>query len=165
MIFFGITLALVIAVLLWYAIKGREWLKTKPWAESFFAWIEPFEIALYRKSETILVGRLLWVGGLFVTFYDSVAVFASSLDLTPVTTRIFDWLSIPADMRGLTVSAFLGILGLLMNRLRNRTSRPIELVAVSDKAAADNPRVAEAIAMADVTKTEAVNVVADAKAA
>jgi hypothetical protein len=162
---FGITLAVILVALIWYALKGREWLKTKPWAVKFFAWIEPFEIALYKKSETILVGRLLWVGGLFVTFYDSIAVFASSLDLTPITTRVFDWLNIPPDMRGLTVSALAGILGLLINRLRSRVSKPLELVSVPDKTAAENPKVAEAIAMADATKEEAVNVVADAKVA
>jgi hypothetical protein len=161
---FGITLALILAALVWYAIKGRAWLKTKPWAVKFFAWIEPVELALFKKSETILVGRLLWVGGIFVTLYDSVAVFASSLDLTPVTTRIFDALSIPQDMRGLTVSAFFAILGLLINRLRAKVSQPLELTAISDKDVAANPKVAEAIAMADATKAEAVNVVADAKA-
>lgn len=163
MIVFGITLAVLLALLLWYAIKGREWLKSKTWAAGFFSWIEPFEIALFKKSETILVGRLLWAGGLFVTFYDAIAVFASSLDLTPVTTRVFDWLSIPQDMRGLTVSAFLGALGLLINRLRNRTSKPIELVAVADKDI--TPKVAEAVAMAEATKDEAVAVVNDARAA
>ena len=159
----GITLAILIAILIWYALRGRAWLKTKPWAQPFFSWIEPVEIALFKKSETILVGRLLWVGGLLVTSYDGIAVFASSLDLTPVTTRIFDALHIPPDMRGLTVTAFLGMIGLLMNWLRKRVTLPIEIVAVADKDV--TPKVAEAIAVADQTKVEAVAAVAEAKAA
>jgi hypothetical protein len=161
---FLLIVALIVALLFIYALVVRPWLKTKPWTAGFFAKIDSLELVLFKKSETILVGRLLWVGGLFVTFYDGIATFVQSLDITPITTRIFDYLSIPPDMRNLSVTAFVGILGLLINKLRNATTKPIELVAVSDKAVAANPKVAEAIAMADATKTEAVNVVADAKA-
>ena len=156
--------ALVVALLFLYALVLRPWLKTKPWAAGFFAKLDEIELALFKKSETILVGRLLWIGGLFVTFYDGIAVFVSSLDITPLTTRVFDYLHIPPDMRSLSASAFIGILGLLINWLRKTASKPLELVAVSEKDMAANPRVAEAIAMADSTKTEAVNVVANSKA-
>jgi len=137
---------------------GRPWLKTKPAAMGFFSWIEPVEIALFRKSETILMGRLLSFGAGIVTLYDVVAVWASSLDLTPVTTRLFDAVHVPVDMRGVVWSGFVALLGLLMTWLRKRTTMPVELVAIPDKLV--TPRVAEAIAMADQTKTEAVNVVA-----
>lgn len=125
-------LAAILAVIVWYALAGRAWLKKQAWANSFFAWIEPLETALYKKSETILMGRLLWAGSLFVTAYDSIAVFASSLDLTPITTRLFDWLSIPPDMRGLTISAFIGIIGLMINRLRRTVTKPLDQVAAPD---------------------------------
>lgn len=155
----------VLALLLWYALRGRAWLQEKAWAKGFFAWIEPIEIALFKKSETILIGRLLWLGGLIVTFYDGLAVFARSLDLTPLTTRIFDLAHVPLDMRGMVTAALVTALGYLINWLRKRVTKPVELVAVPDKVAAENPKVAEAIAMADATKTEAVAVVAEAKAA
>lgn len=166
---FLIILIVLALLLIWYALWGRSWLKSRPWAAGFFAWIEPIEIALFKKSETILIGRLLWVGGFLVTAYDGLAVFASSMDLTPLTTRIFDTLHVPPDMRGLTVTAFLAAVGLVMNRLRSRVSKPLELVALSDQAVAESPKLAEAVAMADATKIEAVAVatakVEEAKAA
>ncbi|BBB99411.1 hypothetical protein [Bradyrhizobium elkanii] len=153
--------AIIFAVLVWYALVGRQWLKSKPWAAGFFSWIEPLELSAFKKSETILVGRLLWAGGLFVTFYDSLATFAQSLDLTPLTTRVFDWLQVPPDMRSLSMSAFIGILGLLINRLRKTTTKPLELVAVPD--AKLPPAAAQAVAQAEVAKEAAVQAVAEAK--
>jgi hypothetical protein len=152
------TIAILIAL---YAIWGRPWLKKQPWAQKFFAWVDPLELALFKKSETILMGRLLWVGGLIVTAYDGLAVFVHSLDLTPLTTRIFDWLQIPPDMRNLSVTAFIGIMGLLINRLRKTTTKPLELVAVP--AAAVTPAVAQSMAAAEEAKQEAVQAVAGAK--
>lgn len=156
-----IILALITGLLLWYAMRGRSWLKSKSWAQGFFAWIEPIEIALYKKSETLLFGRLLWFGGALVTGYDMLAVFASSLDLTPLTARALS--GIPEDMRGLVVSAAFAGIGLVISWLRKRVTQPIEIVSIADKDV--TPKVAEAIAMADQTKVEAVAAVADAKAA
>lgn len=153
-----ITVFILIAV---YAIWGRPWLKNQPWAQGFFAAAEPFEIALFKKSETILIGRLLWIGGLLVTFYDGLAVFVHSLDITPVTTRIFDWLQIPPDMRNLTATAIIGIIGLMINRLRKTTTKPLELVSVP--AAKITPEVASTMAAAEEAKQEAVQAVVEAR--
>ncbi|MCW2112466.1 hypothetical protein QIH87_14315 [Bradyrhizobium elkanii] len=156
-----LVLALIVALGFLYALVLRPWLKNQAWAQSFFTWVDPIELALFKKSETILVGRLLWVGGLFVTFYDAAATFVHSLDLTPLTTRVFDWLQIPPDMRSLSMSAFIGILGLLINRLRKTTTKPLELVAVPD--AKLPPAAAQAVAQAEVAKEAAVQAVAEAK--
>jgi hypothetical protein len=161
MTIFLLVLALIVALAFLYALVLRPWLKKQPWAEGFFTAIEPFEIALFKKSETILVGRLLWVGGLIVTFYDGLAVFIHSLDITPVTTRIFDWLQIPADMRNLTATAFIGIIGLIISRLRKTTTKPLELVAVPK--AKVTPAAAQAMAKAEVAKEQAVQAVAEVK--
>jgi H+/Cl- antiporter ClcA len=161
MLFFWIVLAVIVAALVWYALAGRAWLKKQPWAQSFFSWIEPLELALFKKSETILIGRVLWVGGLFVTAYDTVALFIGSLDLTPLTTRVFDWLQIPPDMRNLSVTAFIGIIGLLINWLRKRTTKPLELVATSESSM--TPGASIAVAKADVAKDQAVQAVEEAK--
>lgn len=158
----GILVAIFVLVLV-YAIWGRPWLKKQPWAQRFFAAIDPLELALFQKSETILMGRLLWVGGLIVTLYDALATFVHTLDLTPVTTRVFDWLQIPPDMRNLTVTAFVGIIGLLINRLRKTTTKPLELVAVP--AQAFTPQVAQTMAEAEEAKQQAVQAVEQAKAA
>lgn len=155
------TLAITAVLAILYAVV-RSWLKRQPWTAKFFAAIEPYELALFKKSETILVGRLLWVGGLLVTFYDGLAIFASSLDLTPVTTRLFDYAHIPPDMRGVATTAFITGLGYLINWLRKRTTKPIETVAVAEK---DMPReVATALMAAEVFKDEAVAAVQQAKA-
>lgn len=158
---FLLILALIVALGFIYALVLRPWLKKQAWSQRFFAWIDPLEAALFKKSETILFGRLLWVGGLFVTFYDGAATFIHSLDITPLTTRIFDWLQVPPDMRNLSISAFVGILGLLINRLRKTTTKPLELVAVP--AAAVTPQVAETMAAAEEAKQQAVQAIAEAK--
>lgn len=158
--FWGILIAIFVLIAV-YAIWGRPWLKKQPWAQGFFAAIEPLEIVLFKKSETILVGRLLWVGSSIVTFYDGLAFFVRSLDLTPLTTRIFDWLQIPPDLRSLSLSAFVGIIGLIINRLRKTTTKPLELVAVP--AAKITPEVASTMAAAEEAKQEAVQAVAEAK--
>jgi hypothetical protein len=160
---FAIILLDFVALLVVYALWGRPWLKQQPWAQPFFTWIEPFELVLYKKSETILMGRLLWAGGGFVTLYDSVAAFIPSLDLSPLTTRIFDGLHIPADMRGLIGSAFIAGIGLVINWLRKRTTKPIEIVAMPESQM--TPEAAHAIEAADAAKAQAVLAVTEAKAA
>lgn len=162
-LFIGILITLAGLALL-YALVLRPWLQKQAWAVKFFAWIEPIELTLFKKSEQVLAGRLLWLGGLIVTAYDAVGAYFTNLDFTPITTRLFDLLHIPQDLRGLTLSAFVTALGLMIVNLRKKVTKPLELVAVSDKDVAANPKVAEAIAMADQTKAEAVNVIADAKA-
>lgn len=157
MTIFLLVLALIVALGFIYALVLRPWLKKQDWAQSFFAWIDPLELALFKKSETILVGRLLWVGGAIVTLYDGLATFVHSLDITPITTRIFDWLQIPPDMRSLSISAFVGIVGLMINRLRKTTTKPLELIAVPE--AKVTPAAAAAIAQADAAKDQAVQVV------
>lgn len=147
-------IVIIVCLIVLYALVGREWLKTKPWGQRFLAWVEPVELALFKKSETILMGRLLWVGSLFVTFYDGIAVFATSLDLTPITTRVMDALHIAQDFRGLVVTAFIAIIGRIITWLRDRTTKPIELVAVSDSTV--TPAQTAAIATADVAKDQAV---------
>ena len=158
---FLLVLALLVALAFIYALVLRPWLKKQSWAQGFFASIDTVEAALFKKSETILVGRLLWIGGLFVTFYDGLAVFVHSLDITPLTTRIFDWLQIPPDMRNLSATAAIGIIGLIINKLRKTTTKPLELVAVPD--AQVTPAAAQAMARAETAKDQAVSAVAEVK--
>lgn len=160
-----IILSLITALLLWYALQGRDWLKSKSWAQPFFAWVEPVEIRLFKKSSTILFARLKMVGGVLLTYL----IQASQIDWTPILPFI------PEERRGL-VNAAIGSLPLLLSLIgaadekqRNATTKPIELVAVPDKIVAASPKLQEAVAMADATKVEAVAVtavaVAQAKAA
>ncbi len=156
-------LAILLVLILWYVLAGRAWLKTKSWAQGFFSKIEPIEIALFRKSETILVGRMMWLGGGLVGLHDSLAIFGAQfvgLDWMPVTSRVLA--DVPEDMRGLVITAAFTAIGLLINWLRKRTTMPIEVVAASD--ADSTPKVAAAVAAADSASDKAVAAVTEAKA-
>jgi hypothetical protein len=128
-------LLIIAGILVLYALTIRPWLKKQPWAQGFFGKIEGIETALYKKSETVLVGRLVWLSGFIVSAYDATAEFVKSLDLTPLTTRIFDALHIAPDLRPLTVSALLTGLGLAMVKLRKATTKPLEQVAAPENKA------------------------------
>jgi hypothetical protein len=154
-----IPLAIFVAILLWYAIQGREWLKSKPWAQGFFAWVEPVEIALFKKSETILFARLLSGLGAVLTFLTQIG----EINLTPIIPFV------PEKYQGFVtfgvncLPLVISCLGAIVEWLRNRTTRPIELVAVPETTAP--PEVKAAIADADAAKDVAVAAVIDAKAA
>jgi len=156
-----IPLALFVALLLWYAIHGREWLKTKPWAQGFFELVEPVEIVLFKKSETILFARLLSGLGVVLTMLQQF----DGVDLTPILPFIPDAYKLYVTVAINSLPMLISGLGYIVERLRNRTTKPIELVSVPDKVVAESPKLTEAVAMADATKTEAVAAVAQAKAA
>lgn len=125
--YIGFAITFVILFALWFAMVGRAWLKTTFIGQKLLGWIEPVEIALYKKSETILIGRLTWLGGGIVTIHDALAVFLASQDWTPITARVLA--SVPPDMRPVVLSGTITLIGFLMNWLRKRTAKPIEVVA------------------------------------
>lgn len=151
-----VVLAIITGLLLWYALQGREWLKSKSWAQGFFAWIEPAEIALFKKSETLLVARSLSGLGVVLTVLTQI----STIDLTPIMPFVPEKYALYVQIAFNSMPLAITGLGAIVERLRNRTTKPIELAALPDKVVAENPKVAEAVAMADATKTEAVAVVA-----
>lgn len=156
---FSIFAVIVLGALVgWYALKGRAWLKTKPWAQGFFAWIEPIEIFLYKKSTTILWARFkMLIGGLL-----SILTIMGEIDLTPIMPLVPEqyqfWLATFFKVLPVAVIA----IGWVDQGLRNQTSLPIEIVSLPDKVAAENPKVAEAVAMASTTKVDAVAAVKEA---
>lgn len=156
-----IVLAVLTGLLLWYALKGRAWLKSKPWAADFFAWIEPIEIVLFKKSETILFARIKILTGLLLTVLTQIG----EIDLTPFMPFVPEAYQHYVNAAVNALPLIISVMGWADERLRNTTSKPIELVAVPDKLVAESPKLTEAVAMADVTKAEAVAVVAEAKAA
>jgi hypothetical protein len=158
---FLIVLAVITGLLLWYALKGRAWLKSKPWAAGFFAWIEPAEILLFKKSETLLFARLKMLTGLLLTVLTQIG----TINLTPFMPFVPEKWQKYVDAAVNALPMVISLMGWADERLRNTTTKPIELVAVPDKVAAGNTKVAEAVAMADATKAEAVAVVVQAKAA
>lgn len=160
-----IILAIITALLLWYALQGRDWLKKKEGAIKFFALVEPVEIALFRKSQTILAARTLSGLGVLLTMLQQF----NGIDLAPIMPLV------PEDYRALATTTasclplLISLIGWMMERLRYTNTKPVELVAVPDKVVAESPKLQEALAMADATKIEAVAVavakVEEAKAA
>lgn len=149
-----IPLSLVTLILLIYALWVRDWLKSKPWAQGFFAKVEPIEILLFKKSETILFSRVLQVLGVILTFLQQF----NGIDLTPILPLF------PEKYHGIvmlltnSMPLIISLLGWMVEKLRNSTTKPLELVAVPDKVLEENPTLANTIAAADATKAEAVEV-------
>lgn len=155
-----LALALIVAFLLVYALWVRDWLKNQTFAQPFFAWVEPIEIVLFRKSPTILFARLKVVTGLMLTYMTSIG----DIDLTPVTPFVpekYQWLVNGAIS---LLPLLISVVGWLDEYMRKKTTLPIEIVAVPEKIKADNPEVAAVIDAAETAKVEAVQVVADTKA-
>lgn len=152
-------LAVLTALLLLYAVWGREWLKSKAWAQGFFAFVEPIEIALFKKSETILFARLKIAAGLLLTLLTQLG----TIDLTPLMPFV------PDQYEGIVRTAFnmlplvITAIGWMDESLRNKTTKPLELVAIPE--AKITPELAETIAVADDAKAMAVAAVAEAKVA
>lgn len=132
MTYFTLALIDLIVLVVVYALWLRRWLKQQVWAQPFFNWIEPIELALYRKSETMLFGRLLSLGGAIVTLYDAAAQFLPSMDLTPITTRIFDAVGLAKDLRGLATTALFAVIGMIITWLRQHTTMPLEQLAAPE---------------------------------
>ena len=148
-------IAVLVAVLLWYAVQGREWLKSKTWASGFFAVVEPVEIALFRKSETILFARLKMLSGIAL----AALTMLGTIDLTPLMPFVPD--QYEPIVRGAfnLLPLILTVIGWLDERLRNTTTKPIELVAVAERDISQP--MLEAIVAADVAKEQAVAVVTE----
>jgi hypothetical protein len=155
-----LVLAVITGLLLWYAMHGRGWLKSKSWAEGFFAFIEPVEIFVFKKSETILFARLKIIVGAVLMLLTQIG----SIDLTPIMPLVPEQYQPYVNFGFNLIPLVISCVGFLDERLRNTTTKPLELVSVSEKVIAENPRVAEAVAMADATKVEAVAVAVEAKA-
>lgn len=157
-------IAVLLAMASFYIIVGRPWLKRQAWAAPFFDFIEPLEIRLWQKSETLLAARLLSWGAGMVAIYDAVSVFAApliGLDWTPVTAQLL--IHIQPEMRPIVVTSAFSLLGALIEWLRRCTTKPLELVAVPEAQPLPGP-VQEAVFRAEALKDVAVEAVKEAKA-
>lgn len=148
-----IPLALVVTVLLVYALWVRDWLKQQPFAQPFFDWVEPIEILLFKKSPTILFARLKVVTGLMLTYLTSIG----GIDLTPITPFVPEkyqpWVNGVVNLLPLVIC----VVGWLDEYMRKKTTLPIELVAVKEAGATAEVKVA--IAQVQDAKEQAVAVV------
>lgn len=154
-----LTWILVVAALVTaYAVFLRPWLREQSWAQGYFRFVDPIELALWKKSETILFARVQIVLGLTITALTS----AGAIDITPLMPLVPDaWEPVVLFAWNL-LPLTLTVLGWISEKLRKDTTKPLELVAVSE-AEKEKPAVAEAIATAEVAKIEAVAAVEVAK--
>ena len=143
-----IILSVITVLIIAYVVGGREWLRAQPWAANFFSWIEPVEIKLFRKSVSLLWARFLQFIGVFLTLISSLGAF----DLSPVFVYLPDKYKWVPAMLPLIIS----VAGVIQENLRRFTSKPLELVEVSEKELA-KPEVAVAIETAEAAKFAAVS--------
>lgn len=154
----GLVIIAIIAIIVaLYAVWGRNWLKAKtwPWSKRFFEITEPIEIALWSKSETILWSRFLQ----FLGVVGAILTWFGALDVTPYLAlapeKYRPWISAAPF-------AALALNGIISEILRRGTTKPLELVAVSDNAP---PAVKAEVEKAEAAKVEAVaTVVAERQA-
>jgi hypothetical protein len=141
-----VVLFLLTAFILFWVVWGRAWTKAQPWAAGFFAAIEPIEIMLWQKSETLLWSRFLPV----LMALSGFLTWLGAIDVTPL------YLLLPEQYhKWLAVIPFItvALLGVINEILRRSTTRPLEIVAVPDNAP---EAVKAAIDVAQVAKEEAV---------
>jgi hypothetical protein len=150
---FFIIIAALTAFVVVYVVWLRKWLKTKPWSQGFFTWIEPFEIALFKKSETIFWARFkMFIGVLLTTLTQT-----QTINITPLLPLVPDaWepvITVAFNLLPLTIT----VVGMIDEKLRNETTTPLAIVALAEKDM--TPAIIEAVAVADAAKVEAVAVV------
>lgn len=150
-----IAFAIVTAVVALYVVVVRPWLCNQPWAKGFFLWIEPFEIALWKKSETILWARFKMAVGALLTCLTMLG----TIDLTPLMPFVPD--QYEALVKGLVNLSPLAItvLGWIDEKLRKDTTRPLEVVAAPEAVKQALPEIKQA----EVANIEAVAAVEVAK--
>lgn len=138
-------LSIAAFVAIWVTLL-RPWLKTQSFAAPFFARIEPIEIMLWSKSETILWARFqAIVGALLATLAG-----LGTIDLSPVKAILPDTLKPYADLVPLIIT----LSGFVSEALRRNTSKPLAVVAAPVDAPgtlAANARVEQANASAVAT--------------
>lgn len=149
-----VALGVVTALVLWYALWGRMWLKRQEWAKGFFAVVEPVEIFLWRKSETLLWARFLMLLGIIPPLLEQFDALKPLLEvLAPYMPE--EW----QHYMSLTFTV-LGIIGEIQRRY---TTKPLTLVEIPES----KPMPIEvevAMARAESAKHEAVAVVGEARA-
>ena len=146
-------LVLFSASLLAWILFLRRWLKAHGYAQAFFAWIEPIEIALYSKSETILWARLQQLGGFVMLVLPEIG----AVDATPFLPFVPDnhkwWVAA-------TPGVALAVNGMICEHQRRHCTKPLEVVALPAQVP---PDVAAAVEKAEAAKQTAVEIVQQAK--
>jgi hypothetical protein len=149
---FWLIIILLTIVVAFYVALLRPWLCKQPWASGFFDAIEPIERNLWLKSETILWSRYLAALGAALTA-------AANIDPTLVSMLIgvlpdqYQWVG---KFLPLTLTLF----GMMGERLRRDTTKPLAVVAMANDAP---PEVKAAVARAETANQVAAAVVVESE--
>lgn len=158
MIYLWAFIAFLTVVVAYVVLGGRELAKKR--FPDFFAKIEPIEIALWKKSETILFARLKMVAGVLLMFLTQLG----TIDLTPLMPLVPDeyepYVRLAFNMLPLVLTA----LGVVDERLRRDTGTPLDIVALPEAVVAASPGIQQVVANAEQVKAEAVAMMPEAKA-
>lgn len=149
-------LSLLTAFVILYVAMFRPWLRQKSWAEGFFRLIEPVELHLWRKSETILFARFKMLIGMLLSLLTSIG----QINIEPILVFFHPEQQGKVRLALGLLPLAITIIGWVDEQLRKDTSKPLELVAVPEN---KPPEVAQAIMQADVAKVEAIAAVDVAK--
>lgn len=146
----------LIAMLTAYAL-ARPWLRDRPWLKWFFDWIEPIEISLWKKSETLLFARTKMLAGILFTALTQLG----EVDITPLMPFIPDEYERVVRFAWNLIPLSLTILGWIDQQQRYDTTKPVEIVALpEEKTVAE----AEAVKKVEAANAEAKEIVAAEKA-
>lgn len=150
---FLIVSGIVVLLLMNYVLWLREWLKTRPWpwSQRYFEWIEPIEIALYKKSETILWARAQVLFGAVLQALEMLQLFNTPELLSFLPEQWARWVSL------LFIAS-----GVIQEILRRYTTKPLEVVELPTLG--NTPAVVAAVENLEVAKADVMAAVADEKA-
>lgn len=162
------TLVVVAVLVASYVLYVREWLQRREkeqeaapngpqWAVRWFDFWEPIEIYLWRKSETILFARFKVFLGASLTLLTQIG----TIDLYPIMPFFPDKYRPFLEFAFNCVPLLITLVGLMDEKLRRDTTKPLELVAIREENVP--PEVREAILKAELAKRQAVETVAEAK--
>lgn len=149
-------IAIVCALIAIWVLWLRPWMRDKEWAKGFFAAIEPIEIALWRKSETILWARLKMLVGVLLAVLTSLG----GIDLTPIMPLVPDQyegaIRVAFNLLPLAITA----IGWIDEQLRKDTTKPLEIVALPEN---KTPELQAAVCQVEATNAAAIETVKVAK--
>lgn len=140
-------LAIGSAALVIYAVYARPFLRGQPWAQGFFALVEPIETFLFKKSETILLARTKMLLGLLLTILTQ----AGNIDITPLMPLVPDnWEPILRVIWNM-IPMIITVVGWFDQQLRYDTTKPVEMVALPQE---KTPEQAAVVAKAEEATAE-----------
>lgn len=141
-----VVLAVLSVALAIYVVWLRPYMKTTSWGKQFLDSIEPMERRLWWKSET-----MLWVR--FKVLLGSALTVLVGVDWNSVSPLF------PEKYRPLLLALptiFIAIDGLMGEKMRRDTSKPLEIVAMRTDAPAEVKQAAAQVAVATAEVVETV---------